>query len=208
MTATQKTGTPAGGRPRIDPEFVRSFQRRRIETALAALTREQGYRATTVSHVVSRAGIARNTFYENFPSKEGAFLSLLRRGFEEVEERVGAACGEAAPGSDDPLRAALEAVLDWAADDRDGAHACLIEAPCGGGEALRLKSEAEDHLAGLLCGLLPSTRRTRPVFAELAGGGLVAVLASILLHEATTEGVTGRLDDLTASLEAAIGRPG
>ena len=48
----------------------------------------RGYRAVTVADIVRRAGIARNTFYENFSSKEDCFLAAQDYAVEEALRRV------------------------------------------------------------------------------------------------------------------------
>ena len=66
---------PPPGRHPLPKEFIAQHQRARIISALAEETVEKGYRAVTVADIVRRAGIARNTFYENFSSKEDCFLA-------------------------------------------------------------------------------------------------------------------------------------
>jgi AcrR family transcriptional regulator len=68
----------ASGRPRISQGFIRQHQRERLVTGLAHCIEEKGYRATTVADVVAAAGVARNTFYENFASKEECARGLLK----------------------------------------------------------------------------------------------------------------------------------
>ena len=66
---------PPPGRQQLSREFIAQHQRARIIAALAEETVAKGYRAVTVADIVRRAGIARNTFYENFSSKEDCFLA-------------------------------------------------------------------------------------------------------------------------------------
>jgi AcrR family transcriptional regulator len=65
-------------RPRISQDFIRQHQRERLVTGLANCIEEKGYRATTVTEIVADAHVARNTFYENFGSKEECARGLLR----------------------------------------------------------------------------------------------------------------------------------
>ncbi len=76
------------GRHSLSREFIVEHQRARIIAALAEETVEKGYRAVTVSDIVRRAGIARNTFYENFSSKEDCFLSASEYAVESALARV------------------------------------------------------------------------------------------------------------------------
>lgn len=65
-------------RPRISADFLKANQRRRIIDATARCIVERSYPKTTVAHIVGEAGIARNTFYDNFASKEAAAVRLVR----------------------------------------------------------------------------------------------------------------------------------
>ncbi|MCZ7630823.1 MAG: TetR/AcrR family transcriptional regulator [Microthrixaceae bacterium] len=41
---------------------------------------EHGYAATSVAHILGRAGVSRTTFYELFDDKADCFLAAWRRG--------------------------------------------------------------------------------------------------------------------------------
>ena len=76
------------GKHQLPREFIAQHQRARIIAALAEETVEKGYRAVTVADIVRRAGIARNTFYENFRSKEDCFLATQEFAMTAALERV------------------------------------------------------------------------------------------------------------------------
>jgi AcrR family transcriptional regulator len=48
----------------------------------------RGYHATSISHIIEKAGVARGTFYQYFRSKKEIFDSLLDHLFEEVNSSV------------------------------------------------------------------------------------------------------------------------
>ena len=56
-------------------EQVQGSQRQRILDAILDVVGEHGYAAATVAHVTKAAGISRTTFYEQFRSKQDAFLN-------------------------------------------------------------------------------------------------------------------------------------
>jgi AcrR family transcriptional regulator len=62
---------------RISPAFLDAHRRRRLINGLAEAIAERGYKATTVADVVRATGCARNTFYENFGSKDDASRALV-----------------------------------------------------------------------------------------------------------------------------------
>jgi AcrR family transcriptional regulator len=56
-------------------EQVQASQRQRILDAVLDVVGEHGYAAATVAHVTKSAGVSRTTFYEQFRSKQDAFLT-------------------------------------------------------------------------------------------------------------------------------------
>ncbi|MFL5901846.1 MAG: TetR/AcrR family transcriptional regulator [Solirubrobacterales bacterium] len=123
------------GRHSLSREFIVEHQRARIIAALAAETVEKGYRAVTVADIVRRAGIARNTFYENFSSKEDCFLSASEFAVESALGRVvdAAAKVDAWP---DKVSAGLAAFLHYVAGEPALARTCIVEALSAGPAAV------------------------------------------------------------------------
>jgi AcrR family transcriptional regulator len=109
---------------------------------------EQGYRQVTVSDIVKRAGIARNTFYENFRSKEDCFLAAQEHAMSTALERVVNAAGEL---EDWPRRvcAGLAAFLDYVIEEPALARTCMVEALCAGPAAVRYYEESQQAFISL-----------------------------------------------------------
>lgn len=126
---------PSPGRHPLSREFIAQHQRARIIAALAAETVDKGYRAVTVADIVRRAGIARNTFYENFSSKEACFLAASEFAVEELLRRVvdAATAVESWPAR---VNHGLAAFLEYVADEPDLTHACIVEALAAGPAAV------------------------------------------------------------------------
>src|SRR6201986_3717708 len=103
---------PPPGRQRLSREFIARHQRARIVAALAEETLDRGYRAVTVADIARRAGIARNTFYDNFASKEDCFLATQDYAVEESLARIVEAAS-AVEGWEDRLAAGLGAFLKY-----------------------------------------------------------------------------------------------
>jgi len=128
----QRTSTrPPPGRQRLSREFIARHQRARIISALAEETMASGYRAVTVADIVRRAGIARNTFYDNFSSKEDCFLATQDFAVEESLARVVEATAEA-EGWEARLVAGLGAFLKYVSDEPALARTCIVEALSAG----------------------------------------------------------------------------
>jgi AcrR family transcriptional regulator len=128
----QRTSTrPPPGRQRLSREFIARHQRARIVAALAEETMDRGYRAVTVADIVRRAGIARNTFYDNFASKEDCFLATQDFAVEESLRRVVDAAAEE-QGWEARLAAGLGAFLSYVASEPALARTCIVEALSAG----------------------------------------------------------------------------
>src|ERR1700743_3105155 len=125
---------PPPGRPRLSREFIARHQRARIVAALAEETMEKGYRAVTVADIVRRAGIARNTFYDNFSSKEDCFLATQDYAVEESLRRVVDAATEK-EGWEARLAAGLGAFLEYVASEPALPRTCLVEGLSAGDAA-------------------------------------------------------------------------
>ena len=123
------------GRQPLSREFITQHQRARIIAALAAETVEKGYRAVTVADIVRRAGIARNTFYENFSSKEDCFLSASDYAVNEALRRVVDAASKV-DGWPDRVSVGLAAFLNYVAGEPELARTCIVEALSAGPAAV------------------------------------------------------------------------
>jgi AcrR family transcriptional regulator len=122
---------PAPGRQPLSREFIAQHQRARIIAALAEEVAARGYRSVTVADIVRRAGIARNTFYDNFASKQDCFLAAQDYAADEALDRVRAAAGELEswPAR---VRAGLGAFLAYVAANPALARTCMVEALSAG----------------------------------------------------------------------------
>ena len=132
---------PPPGRHQLSREFIARHQRARIISALAEETVAQGYRAVTVADIVRRAGIARNTFYENFSSKEDCFLAAQDFAVEEALRRVLGAAGEVESWQA-RVDAGLAAFLEYVASEPALARTCIVEALSAGPASLARYEES------------------------------------------------------------------
>src|SRR3954449_3106977 len=77
------TRLPRGRHGLTREEVVRS-QRGRIFRAMAETMARKGYAATSVSEVLRAAGVSRETFYEQFTSKEDCFMAAFEAAVASV----------------------------------------------------------------------------------------------------------------------------
>src|SRR4051812_29126312 len=99
------------GRHSLSREQVLASQRGRMLEAMASATAEKGYVHTTVGDVVKRAGVSRETFYEQFSGKEDCFIAAFDAGVEEVLETMAASLREDSGDADADPFARLDRVL-------------------------------------------------------------------------------------------------
>jgi AcrR family transcriptional regulator len=132
---------PPPGRQQLSREFITQHQRARIIAALAEETVARGYRAVTVADIVRRAGIARNTFYENFSSKQDCFLATQDYAVEEALRRVVDAATEVESWQA-RVHAGLAAFLGYVASDPALARTCIVEALSAGPASLQRYEES------------------------------------------------------------------
>ena len=146
--ASKSTTRPLPGRQPLPREFIARHQRARIIAALAEETAEKGYRAVTVAHIVKRAGIARNTFYENFGSKEECFLAAQEYAMSAALERVVDAAGDV---DDWPrrVRSGLTAFLLYVGEEPALGRTCMVEALSAGPASVRYYEESQQAFVSL-----------------------------------------------------------
>lgn len=115
-------------RPELPKEFVASHKRKRMMTAIAELTADQGYEATKIADIVRRAAVARKTLYDNFDGKEDLFLSAIDSSLNEMRVVVEEACERTGGSAQDRIVAGLEALLGFIAEHPSAARMCMLEA--------------------------------------------------------------------------------
>jgi len=146
--ASRFTARPVPGGQQLPREFIAQHQRARIVAALAREISEKGYRAVTVADIVKRAGIARNTFYDNFGSKEDCFLAAQQYAMSTALEQVVDAAGtfESWPQR---VRAGLTAFLGYVVAEPHLARTCMVEALSAGPAAVRYYEESQQTFVSL-----------------------------------------------------------
>ncbi|MEX2105380.1 MAG: TetR/AcrR family transcriptional regulator [Solirubrobacterales bacterium] len=153
---------PPPGRQQLPREFITRHQRARIISAMAEESMAKGYRAVTVADIVRRAGIARNTFYENFSSKEDCFLAAQEFAVDEALRRVVDAASSVESWQA-RVNAGLAAFLHSVATEPALARACFVESLSVGPAAI----ERYEHSLQAFVPLFRVGRRISPHGDEL-----------------------------------------
>ena len=192
------------GRHGLSRSFVEANQRQRILDAVADATSLAGYQAMSVEHVVSAAGVSRRTFYDNFNSKEDAFLTA----YDEIGAQLVMSVKAAYDGSTnfpDGVIACLRTFLKFVASVPHYADMCIVEVLAAGPPALARRNAVMNAMAVLLQqGAETMEDRIRPpaLTAETIVGGIYEIVYSRVL-----QGRTGELPELLPDLAYSMMLP-
>jgi AcrR family transcriptional regulator len=120
--------------PGVPRRALKRSQRRRLIDAIISLSAQRGYQAVSIAALCSEAGVSPATFYEQFESKEDAFLAAYGACAERIYAPMRAAVADG-DWSDVP-RSALETLLSGLQEDPDAGRVLFIEA-LGAGSTIR-----------------------------------------------------------------------
>lgn len=187
---------PAGVRT-LPADLVKEIQRQRLLAAMVKTVTEIGYSTLTVQNVLTRAGISRPTFYEQFKDKEDCFLAAFDACAARLAERVETAAGEAGPTWRDQMRGGIAELLRFIAEEPEEARMVIVEARASSPAGLRRRDELLDRFATCVDALVREDLDEPPSAIAAAGvvGGIEAVLYARL-----QKGETEDLDELLPSL--------
>ena len=140
------------------PEAARSLLRQTVLDAVDALIRHQGWATTTMASIATRAGVSRQTVYNEFGSRQGVAEAYVHREIDGLVERVEATVREHAGDPHAALRRAFELFLQAASDEP---LVKTIVAGTEGSDLLALltsigRAVAVTHLSALMAELWPA----------------------------------------------------
>ena len=182
-------------RPSLPREFIALHKQRRIMDALAELTAEQGYEATKISDIVSRAGVARKTLYDNFEGKEEVFLAAFDAARDEVLRRVEESSAGLEGDWQDSIEAGLAAFLNYVAEEPTLARMCMIEALSATPATTKRYEDALETFVELTKRALPSDDRLPETIGETLVGGVAWIV-----YQQIRRGESERAEDLLPEL--------
>jgi AcrR family transcriptional regulator len=112
--------------------------------AMADAMTERGYVGTTVGDVLARAGVSRETFYQQFSSKLDCFMSAFDRAAAVLFARVRKVLPAEGTGSPlDRFDAVFTAYLDSLVAEPAYARLFLVEVNAAGREAIERRAEVQ-----------------------------------------------------------------
>jgi AcrR family transcriptional regulator len=196
QTPAERRRKPSGGAAR---EQARARQRGRLALAMIDAIAQDGYRATRVADVISRAGVSRKTFYENFENKQECLLVTYDLILAEATRRIENAYREA-DGWPDRVEAGIRALFDAAIDNPGALRLSLLEIAAVGPAGIERREEStgrfEDFIRDAL-ELAPGQGKVSEVALKAIVGGLNRVLYRRVLR-ADREELHALIPDLTA----------
>lgn len=160
------------GRHGLTREEVVGSQRERMLRGMAEAVAAHGYAKTSVAEVLRRAGVSRETFYENYTNKEECFLAA----YDAAAELLLGTVGEIAPATadvserDEPvgpveqIDAMLARYLELLAHEPAIARTFLVEVYAAGQAALARRVEVQRRFVAAMAALVDA-RTARQRFA-------------------------------------------
>jgi AcrR family transcriptional regulator len=170
--------------------------------AIAELSAEQGYEATKIADIVSRAGVARKTLYDNFDGKEDLFLSAFDLYFKEAMGAVEAACEGTGGGWQQRIESGLAALLGFISEQPAAARMCMVEALSATPKA----SASYDAAVRAFVEMLKINDPPRGTLPETLEESLVGGVAWIL-HQRIRAGETPKATELLPELSRFVLSP-
>lgn len=194
------------GRHGLTAEQVVSSQRQRMFRALAETMANKGYAATSVADVINGAGVSRETFYQQFTSKQHcfseAFDDAAARLFGAVESEI-PATGSPAERFDHLLGVYLASIAAAPAL----ARVCLVEVYAAGPELLDRRAVIQQRFAARLIDLLGLSGAQ----ARFACDALVAAVSAMVVARLAVgdiAGLRGLRRPFSGLVRAALAHPG
>jgi AcrR family transcriptional regulator len=143
----------AGNLPRgpqaLPRETVAAHQRERLFKAMVEAVEERGYAATTISDLVTRAGVSRRSFYEHFHNKDECLLATYDTIVARLIRRLDRA--------DDPakewrerMETFIRTLFEAAGDRPDAARLVCVEMGAAGPAGVRRWAKDAERLQHLI----------------------------------------------------------
>ncbi|VFB00606.1 TetR/AcrR family transcriptional regulator [Nocardia cyriacigeorgica] len=177
------------GRHGLPREQVIASQRERILQAMGEAMVDNGYVGTSVAAILKKAGVSRETFYEQFRSKEDCFEAAYERAVGQLLDRIAEIDAAAADPGDqasiDPverMRRLFGTYLQHLADDPASARLFLVEVYAVGAKAVARRIELQDlfveRIAEVLDARTPQQRFACRTLAAAVGAMVTGKIAT------------------------------
>lgn len=184
------------GRHGLSRDEVETSQRLRMLMALADAMMDKGYVGTSVADVIKRAGVSRETFYQQFSSKADCFMTAFGSAAEvvlgtiEADVQLDRADLRRADGRDratrlDQFDRVFTAYLDALASNPAYARLFLVEVYAAGPEAIQSRAALQRRIVETLAGLLGVTSDHGRFACEVLVAAIGAMVTEPLVAQDT-----------------------
>ncbi|WP_354698808.1 TetR/AcrR family transcriptional regulator [Paraconexibacter sp. AEG42_29] len=167
------------GRHGLSREEVVASQRERILRAMADAMAERGFVGTSVADVLRTAGVSRETFYQQFSSKEDCFMVAYDAAVGIILEGIGTSVGGGDAeglGRFERIDQALGSYLEAVAAEPAFARVFLLEVYAAGPAALAHRAAGQQRFVALVAALFGADDEEGLFMAE----ALVAATSSLV----------------------------
>lgn len=185
------------GRHGLPREQVVASQRERILQAMGEAMVDNGYVGTSVAAILKKAGVSRETFYEQFRSKEDCFEAAYERAVDQLLARIAETDSPAADPGDrahtDPaerMRRLFGTYLQHLADDPASARLFLVEVYAVGAKAVARRIELQELFVERIAEVLDA----RTPEQRFACRTLAAAVGSMVTGKIATDDLPGLLE--------------
>ena len=176
------------GRHNLSRTDVTARQRARMLRAMAEVVTERGYADTPVAAVIARAGVSRETFYQQFGSKQDCFVAALEEAIGRLAASLASVLDQATGSPLERYDALLRGYLDTLAAQPATARLFLIETYAAGSDAMRRRLELQQQFIDAIVRIFGARSAQGRFHAE----SLVAATISAV----TTRFVSGDVGEL------------
>ncbi|NUS42471.1 MAG: TetR/AcrR family transcriptional regulator [Mycobacteriaceae bacterium] len=186
------------GRHGLPREMVVASQRERIVRALSDVMAANGYTATSIAQILKQAGVSRETFYEQFRSKEDCFEQTFNEAVADLSQRVWEATD---PGSDvDPLlrfERLMKTYLEGLAATPARTKTLLVEVFAAGHKFIAMRSARQAKFVDILVNILEANTEEQRFACKLLVAGISAQVTGFAAAD-DFEGLRGMEGPLVA----------
>jgi AcrR family transcriptional regulator len=167
------------GRHGLSREEVEASQRIRLLQATVELGTERGLALLTLTDIVTRAGVARSTFYEYFADKQQCFLEAFDYAADRVLERVLAIRPPPAGVFASPVHGYIAKLLELGVEEPGLVRLLAIDAEALGPAAAERQRAIRGRLADGLVALRDYLRQEDPKLAPITHVRALSIIGAI-----------------------------
>lgn len=199
---------PSGRRSRAtrSRDDVSRHQRARMLAAMTAAAAESGYSAVTVSDVITRAGVSRATFYEQFTDREQCFLAAFDHAAELLLSEVLTRAGDGGGQAQVSIPVAIGGYLDALVRNEHLARVLLIDSSALGPEGVRRRAAIQQRIAAVLARIV-GARDREDLFACDAVVAAVGSMVTARLADGDLDGIRQLGQPIRTLVERLFGGP-